>query len=319
MDIEKFPKTLPDDEKILWNFGECAHSDDPLKLTTTFCHKHYSIKMHTHDYFEVNFVVSGKGIHYTEIGRTFVKAGNVFVIRPFDKHGYLEVEDFNVYHLCIDKNFFNKYYGDLNLLTGFPLLFGVEPKMHKQKTAYPYFCIDGEDYDCVLELFNSLDYIDHKHDMLNFLNTYGMSLMLISTLCQLYYTQISSRIQEKMQDRDEKSEKGDKYMYIFLALDYIHKNYAKQIRLEDLLKIAMMSKNVFYKEFENCVGKTPFDYINRYRILQSKRLLTETNMTITQISYTVGFYDESYFLKTYKKFEGISPSAFRETLKNNRI
>lgn len=315
MKEQTFPKSLPDDDKILWKFAECAQSNDPLKLTSIFCHKHYSIKMHTHDYFEVNFVVSGKGMHYTEVGSTPVKAGDVFVIRPFDKHGYLEAENFNVFHLCIEKNFFNKYYADLNLLPGFPLLFGIEPKMRRYKNSYPYFCIDGDDFKHIKDLFDSLDFIEHKHGMLDYINMYGMSLMLISTLCQLYYERISSLAKSKA-DIDGRD---DKYMSIFLALDYIHKNYAQKISLDDLLKVALLSKNVFYKEFENYVGKTPFDYINRYRILQSKRLLTETNKSITEISYTVGFYDESYFLKTYKKFEGISPSKFRETLKINRI
>jgi AraC-like DNA-binding protein len=56
---------------------------------------------------------------------------------------------------------------------------------------------------------------------------------------------------------------------------------------------------------------TPIAYLNRYRITQAKRLLRETDQSITEIALTVGFSDSSYFSRVFRRETGLSPDAFR--------
>ncbi|MBO4573173.1 MAG: helix-turn-helix transcriptional regulator [Clostridia bacterium] len=313
-----YPEKLNDSEKTLWNFNETTHGDnDPMRLTATFLHRHYSIDMHAHSYFEVNFIISGKGYHYTENGKTPVSQGDVFVIRPYEKHGYVETEDLGVYHLCINKNYFNKYYGDLILLEGFLLLFGIEPMVRKNNDTLPYFHVFGEEYEKVKSLFEMLGELNKEKNVAVYLSSYGLALSLIAALCEIYHRKLSERI-EKLDDLKVKH-RDYNYEQIFLSLDYIHKNYNKKILISDLLAVSLMSKNTFYAEFKKYVRKTPCEYIDNYRVMQSKKLLMETDMTIAEISYFVGFCDQSYFVKMYKKTEGISPSKFRQTLDKNAV
>jgi AraC-like DNA-binding protein len=56
---------------------------------------------------------------------------------------------------------------------------------------------------------------------------------------------------------------------------------------------------------------TPIAYLNRYRITQAKRLLKETDHTITQIAMDVGFSDSGYFSRVFRRETGMSPEAYR--------
>jgi two-component system response regulator YesN len=57
---------------------------------------------------------------------------------------------------------------------------------------------------------------------------------------------------------------------------------------------------------------SPWDYLNRYRVLRSKHLLMSTDETVGHIARKVGFKDQAYFNRVFSKISGMSPQAFRE-------
>ena len=63
--------------------------------------------------------------------------------------------------------------------------------------------------------------------------------------------------------------------------------------------------------FRQELGMTPIAYLNRYRVTQAKRLLKETDKTITEIALDVGFSDSGYFSRVFRKEVGMSPDAYR--------
>ena len=93
---------------------------------------------------------------------------------------------------------------------------------------------------------------------------------------------------------------------------YIQDNYDKQISLLQLSKIACMSPNSLCRFFKKATGTTAFNYISRIRVDQAKRLLIESNLTITQIAFKVGIEDHSYFDRIFRRFTNMSPKIFRQ-------
>ena len=59
------------------------------------------------------------------------------------------------------------------------------------------------------------------------------------------------------------------------------------------------------------MGKSPKEYLTEYRIKQACRLLKETDLSISAIAYSVGFENNLYFSKAFKKQKGLSPSEYR--------
>lgn len=65
--------------------------------------------------------------------------------------------------------------------------------------------------------------------------------------------------------------------------------------------------------FKEQTGDTVSDYINKFRIAEAKRLLLDERTVIKQIAEQVGFYSISTFIRTFKKYEGVTPSIYRES------
>lgn len=98
-------------------------------------------------------------------------------------------------------------------------------------------------------------------------------------------------------------------------LAHINKNLHKKITVDDLAEMVNLSPDYLAAQFKNMTGFTIIQYINQCRIDHAKILLLNGELRIKDIASEVGFSDEFYFSKTFKKHEGISPANF---IKNMR-
>lgn len=96
---------------------------------------------------------------------------------------------------------------------------------------------------------------------------------------------------------------------------YMSDNYTKQITISELAEIANMSESNFYASFKRHFGVPPIAYLNRKRLSIAADKLIETDDTINEISYSVGFNDPFYFSKLFKKSFNLSPKEYRFALK----
>ena len=94
------------------------------------------------------------------------------------------------------------------------------------------------------------------------------------------------------------------------VLEYIDTHYASPISLADLSRLAGMSPKYFCRFFKAALHRTPMDYLNYYRIEQACRILTTRELPVTEAAYRCGFNDSSYFVKTFRKYMGITPRAY---------
>lgn len=103
-----------------------------------------------------------------------------------------------------------------------------------------------------------------------------------------------------------------------------HHKAAEQVRLEierryadSSLSVNGLSAQLNYSAnylgnaFKREYGLSINDYLNKYRIAQAKRLMDRTDLMIYEIAFQVGFNDQHYFSKTFKKYEDLSPSEYR--------
>ncbi|EPR13026.1 PocR ligand-binding domain-containing protein [Ruminiclostridium papyrosolvens] len=95
------------------------------------------------------------------------------------------------------------------------------------------------------------------------------------------------------------------------ALDYIEKYYTRNISLNNMASLCNISTSYFSKLFRRTIGDNFSNYINRIRIKKARELLETTDIPITNIALDLGFEDSGYFIKVFKKFEGVTPSKFR--------
>lgn len=97
-------------------------------------------------------------------------------------------------------------------------------------------------------------------------------------------------------------------------LSFIHRCYAEKISLKQIADSASISEREALRCFQKTLGRTPFDYLNEYRLNQAKKLLGETNLPVTQIALQTGFSDSAYFGKIFRKMYEMTPKEYRKCI-----
>ncbi|OGJ87145.1 MAG: hypothetical protein A2268_06585 [Candidatus Raymondbacteria bacterium RifOxyA12_full_50_37] len=96
------------------------------------------------------------------------------------------------------------------------------------------------------------------------------------------------------------------------AQKYILENYMKPISLKDVAAGIFVTPNWLSIFFSKGSGKTVTSYINEVRIKHAKKLLEETKLSISEISFKVGFNNFNHFINTFRKAENIAPGKYRK-------
>lgn len=125
-----------------------------------------------------------------------------------------------------------------------------------------------------------------------------VSFSKIMTICAEYMTLINAL-------------PGNKPSTAELTRLYVYENFREKITMQDICTALGRTKSAICPAFKEKYGTTVMDYLTELRIEEAKKMLTETDMTVSEISDEVGFSDTSYFSKVFFKTVGESPSHYR--------
>lgn len=157
--------------------------------------------------------------------------------------------------------------------------------------------------DCI---FSIMQYIKNQYMESNFIFSILLwrifSMMMLNTVSLLIDTNglnFSLGIPREMKD----------------IIFYIKNHYNQNISIDDICKYSFLSKQQLIRKFKKYLHTTPTAYIIDYRLCMAKSMLmTDSSLSIKEIAYEVGFFDQHYFCRIFKKKTGLSPSEYK--LKN---
>lgn len=138
---------------------------------------------------------------------------------------------------------------------------------------------------------------------------YGYELELISLLCRIwrlivihYRPEIEGHSSVSFADRQR----------IRALQTYIHHHYRGHISLADIAAAGHVSRGECCRVFQRVLGTSPVQYLTRYRLEQSVRLLTSTALSVSEIAGQVGFATSSYFIELFRRQLGCTPLEYRK-------
>lgn len=114
----------------------------------------------------------------------------------------------------------------------------------------------------------------------------------------------------KMEDSKEK----EAVSVIDRAKEYIDENFRKDISLDDVSREVDISPYYFSKLFKQETGKNFIEHLTEIRLKNARELLQDSQLSIKEICAQSGYSDPNYFSRIFKKYEGVTPSEFRERL-----
>lgn len=136
------------------------------------------------------------------------------------------------------------------------------------------------------------------------------SLSLFYRLFALLYSK------EKIQVSSENTQRrNQRFNTIIKLLNWLDEHYTEHITIDQLSKLVGINERYLCSLFKKFTNKTPIEYINEMRINHTANEILLNHRNITEAALESGFNDLSYFSRTFKKYKGISPSHYRNTLK----
>jgi transcriptional regulator GlxA family with amidase domain len=100
---------------------------------------------------------------------------------------------------------------------------------------------------------------------------------------------------------------------ILAAQDRLEQQFAQAITLQTLAAQVAMSPRNLHRRFTTATGETPTAYLQRVRVEAAKRALATTRNGVGQIAYGVGYTDEGFFRRLFRRLTGVSPGAYRRS------
>ncbi|MBQ5326046.1 MAG: helix-turn-helix transcriptional regulator, partial [Oscillospiraceae bacterium] len=104
--------------------------------------------------------------------------------------------------------------------------------------------------------------------------------------------------------------------YVIEAIKYIQFNYSTDISVDDIANAVGISRSHLYRVFVANLEQSPIDYLTEYRINEACNLIKNTNLSISQIAVSVGFFDQFYFSRVFKKIKKIPPSKYLQSIES---
>lgn len=98
-------------------------------------------------------------------------------------------------------------------------------------------------------------------------------------------------------------------------LSYIEDQLEEPIFVKELARLVLLSVSYFSRAFKESFGEPVQAYITRARIVRARRLMMTTPESLSQIALACGLWDQSHFCRTFRKATGVTPGAWRRSLK----
>ncbi|UKS30989.1 AraC family transcriptional regulator [Paenibacillus sp. HWE-109] len=129
-----------------------------------------------------------------------------------------------------------------------------------------------------------------------------------------YYAPLCCSILQEMlaitcREFDERQFPYKKLALVHVIQQYILDHYTEPIRIEHLAALVDRTPNYVTSLFRETIGHPPIDYVHQVRVSAARDMLLNTNKSIRQVAEELGFCDQSYFNRVFRKIVGYPPSA----------
>jgi len=110
--------------------------------------------------------------------------------------------------------------------------------------------------------------------------------------------------------RNSRAKPDSAHAALEFAKQYIEEHYTEPLTVDRLAQMADLSPKYFGDLFKKKYGRSAMDYVAELRLTQAKRLMAQSDLRLRDIAHQVGYADEFYFSRKFKKEIGISPAAY---------
>jgi AraC-like DNA-binding protein/mannose-6-phosphate isomerase-like protein (cupin superfamily) len=255
-------------------------------------HSEAAKKPHSHDYFQLYYVLGGSLLHSTAYGEAVLSEGEMFLIPPGELHHIDRTENMELFTF----SFMPDILGEANEANRLALNFlKSAPRAYDPCTKAS---VSREESLLVKDLLAKI-YLEFSEKRLGFgevIRAYALALIMI----------FARNLTESIPTVPRVDETAARIAH---CVEYIESNFSDQIELVQMAKACAMSKSFFCKSFVVHTGMTFHKYLNTCRIRAAIQYI-EKGYKITGIYGLCGYNDFSTLYRNFKKITGCSPTEY---------
>ncbi|MCY4779445.1 AraC family transcriptional regulator [Sphingobacterium sp. UT-1RO-CII-1] len=253
---------------------------------------------HTHDFFQIIWFQSGNGTHKVDFQSYTIVEHSLFLIGPNQVHSFDKSKAYNGYVLNFSENFIVQRDSDVD--------FFLKCSMFNNPFQQPSCYIGSGNQKKISE------YIEQIQSELAQDESFGREELL-----RFYLKALLIQVQRHKIQLEHTSSAPSPFIIderknmMIRFVNLIEENYHKNLTVSEYADRLHISMRTLSNLTHNLVKKTPSSIIQDRIILEAKRLIQHSSLHINQISDRLGFKDNSYFVKYFKKHTKKTPSDFR--------
>lgn len=259
-------------------------------------------QVHRHNYYMLMWVTSGTGTQLVDFKRFGMEPGRIFAMYPGQLHALETQGALEGFVLFFTAHFFNLRYHN-HQLTEFPFF--------QPQAVCPFITLkpDAPETLQYLRLWNDMlmEYESAKMDYAKLLRSY-LNIILIQ-----YYRFYTEQYGEQSANDSGAADTVQKFQHL------IEQEFMRKHKVRDYARELLISPNYLNSIAIKITGKQAGVLIRERIMLEAKRMLIHEKMTIAEIGHRLGFEDNSYFSRFFRKYEGDTPEAFRKQFKRLEI
>lgn len=254
---------------------------------------------HFHSQYEIFYILEGERLFFFDNREYLAKPGDLILVNsnlihmtrslPGTDRGHNRI----ILYITKEKiSAFDSLYPALQLTSFFNNFYGLYHLDEEQKCLF-------------LNLYHHFRHMFAKKER-NY--KLGIELETVS-----YLFKLMSYVQSQEQALPHFSD-NPKYQTAYAVADYLSEHCEQPVSLEELSARFFLSKSYICRIFKEITGYNIKEYANIHRIKKAKRLLEETDKSISDIAHMLGFESLTYFERVFKTYATIPPLKYRKTL-----
>jgi AraC-like DNA-binding protein len=273
----------------------------PMRVTRYRCVPGEKVLWHCHDFVEWAWIASGRGLHWTLAGEQPVARGQWVGLAPYVHHGYYSSHEdpLVIVNVLWDPLWLRQLrvgfeYSDREEAATVRGLLEDSSRMTFQVACAPseHQLIDSLLAFLEGELAQTADALD----------TLPLAVALLFALAQI----IGRRVAKERGTRRACDPRVDR------VREYIERHATEPLKLESLCQMAGLSRTALSQKFKALTGQSVMAYRNICRIRLAQRLLSSTNLSVTEVAFQSGFGDLHFFYLQFRLWTGCTPAQYRK-------
>ncbi|MBT3190955.1 MAG: AraC family transcriptional regulator [Verrucomicrobia bacterium] len=255
---------------------------------------------HSHDFCELVIVTRGSAMHMLEQHEFPVTAGDVFLLQGHQSHYFYNRDSLDLINVMYDPEKIALPENELRRMPGYCAMFMLEPTYRRQHRFASRLHLMRVPLGRAERLAEELEAECTK-------KAAGFEVALRAKLLELMV--YLSRAYTNTETTEAHA-----LLRVGNVIGVLENDFSKNWKIDDLLRIAHMSRSNLMRVFRKATGQTPIEYLMRLRIQRSMEMLRNSDLSITEIAMEIGFGDSNYFTRQFRAINRLTPSDYRKQL-----